>query len=126
MRSVLFILSILALVACSQQHRLLTKPAVVSREPVESTARYPAHTAADAAINQSIRRKILSDETMSVNAQNIVIQTDRGRVTLRGAVDDEAERAKVLARARQVSGIVSIDNQLLPLTRGISAIGELP
>jgi len=69
-------------------------------------------TEADRAITAAIRRAILAQEGMSTGAQNCVIVTHNGVVTLRGTVATQAERDAVEAQAKAVSGVVSVVNEL--------------
>jgi osmotically-inducible protein OsmY len=66
----------------------------------------------DIRITAEIRRAIMEDDTMSMNAQNCKIITANGVVTLRGVVASEQERAAIGARAQQIAGVLRVDNQL--------------
>lgn len=67
----------------------------------------------DIKITADIRRLIMEDKAMSVNAQNCKIITEKsGMVTLRGAVNSQAERDSVEAKAKSVAGVKNVDNQL--------------
>ncbi len=60
-----------------------------------------------------IRRAILNDTTMSTNAQNCKIITDStGRVTLRGAVDSQAEKDSIETKAKNIAGATNVENLL--------------
>ena len=64
-------------------------------------------------ITAEIRRAIIDDDSMSVNAQNIKIMTDKaGAVTLRGVVHSQAEKSSIEAKAKAVAGVTRVDNQL--------------
>lgn len=67
---------------------------------------------ADVRITADIRKAIMSDKSMSVNAQNCKIITAGGVVTLRGPVNSQAEKDGVEAKAKAVAGVTSVDNQL--------------
>jgi hyperosmotically inducible periplasmic protein len=71
-----------------------------------------ADSAEDLRITQSIRKAVVEDDALSVNAQNVKIITQNGVVTLRGPVGSEAERASIAAKAKGVAGVTRIDNQL--------------
>lgn len=66
----------------------------------------------DIRISAEIRRAIMEDDTMSMNAQNCKIITANGVVTLRGVVASEQERSVIGARAQQIAGVLRVDNQL--------------
>lgn len=67
---------------------------------------------ADRNITAEVRRAITSDSGMSVNARNVKIITNGGVVTLRGPVDTQAEKDAIEAKAKGVSGVTTIDDQL--------------
>lgn len=72
-----------------------------------------SEASADVAITAAIRRAVMDDKTMSMNAQNCKIITQAGGiVTLRGVVDSAAERDAVGTKAKTVAGVVRVDNQL--------------
>ena len=71
-----------------------------------------ADSAEDLRITQSIRKAVVADDALSVNAQNVKIITQNGVVTLRGPVGSAAERASIAAKAKSVAGVTRIDNQL--------------
>ncbi len=52
------------------------------------------------------------DTEMSVNAHNVKIVTQDGRVTLRGPVKDAAEKDAIEKIAVEVAGAGHVDNQL--------------
>lgn len=64
-------------------------------------------------ITADIRRAIMDDDNMSMNAQNCKIITDAsGMVTLRGPVESQAEKDAIDAKARAIAGATKVDNQL--------------
>ena len=65
----------------------------------------------DVRITQSIRRALM-DEDLSMDAKNAKVITIDGVVTLRGPVEDGAEKQRIADLARQVAGVRSVDNQL--------------
>lgn len=72
-----------------------------------------SNSSADIKITAEIRRAIMDDKMMSVNAQNCKIITDSsGTVTLRGPVDSAAEKASIEAKARAVVGVRAVVNEL--------------
>lgn len=79
-----------------------------SRTPMDQS-----NASIDVKITAEIRRAIMDDKTMSVNAQNCKIITDKaGVVTLRGPVDTRGERESIEAKARAVAGVTSVINEL--------------
>lgn len=71
-----------------------------------------SQSSSDVKITAEIRRAIMEDKAMSTNAQNCKIITEQGVVTLRGVVDSAAEKDSVDAKARAVTGVSRVDNQL--------------
>lgn len=59
-----------------------------------------------------IRKAIMSDKTLSTNAQNIKIVTLKGRTTLRGPVKNVSEQERILKKGRKVAGTKNVENQL--------------
>ncbi|MEX0677423.1 MAG: BON domain-containing protein [Pirellulales bacterium] len=65
----------------------------------------------DIDITANIRRQVVDTE-MSVNAQNVKIMTQDGKVTLRGPVKSDDEKKKIEDIALAVAGVGKVDNQL--------------
>ena len=59
---------------------------------------------ADVKTTQQIRKAVVDDDSLSMNAHNVKIITLGGMVTLRGPVDSPAEKAKVVQIAAQHAG----------------------
>jgi len=68
--------------------------------------------AADLEISQAIRKAIVADDSLSLNAHNVKIITNAGAVTLRGPVKSAQEKAAVEMKAKQVAGVTSVENLL--------------
>jgi len=66
---------------------------------------------ADIDITANIRKQVV-DTKMSVNAQNVKIITQDGRVTLRGPVKSEEEKKQIEDIAHSVAGADKVDSQL--------------
>jgi hyperosmotically inducible protein len=65
----------------------------------------------DIDITANIRKRVV-DTKMSVNAQNVKIITQDGKVTLRGPVKSEEEKSQIDKMAHDVAGAANVDNQL--------------
>ena len=65
----------------------------------------------DIDITTNIRKRVV-DTKMSVNAQNVKIITQDGKVTLRGPVKSEEEKTQIDKMAHEVAGAANVDNQL--------------
>ena len=69
-------------------------------------------SAVDRKITANIRRAVVGDESLSLNAHNVKIITRNGVVTLRGPVESQAEKAKIGKLARKAAGVKRVNNQL--------------
>ncbi|CAN5720422.1 hypothetical protein BH09MYX1_BH09MYX1_00550 [soil metagenome] len=67
---------------------------------------------ADVKITAAIRQRVMADSSLGFNAKNVKIITAGNRVTLRGPVANEHERAAIEAYAKQAAGVTAVDNQL--------------
>jgi osmotically-inducible protein OsmY len=66
----------------------------------------------DIRITTHIRKMLVNDASLSVNAQNVKIISRNGRVTLRGPVESKAESKKLKKIAKRTRGVVRVNNQL--------------
>jgi hyperosmotically inducible periplasmic protein len=66
----------------------------------------------DLKITTKIRKAVVRDKSLSINAQNVKIITSNRVVTLRGPVESAAESMKIEKIAKHTRGVVRIDNQL--------------
>jgi len=116
----------LVLAGCSSQtgrvNRDETSPAATDadntarnqrdRDASTQTSGDQAENPADREISANIRRAVVADDSLSTNAHNVKIITSNGMVTLRGPVKSAQEKAAIEAKAKQVSGVTRVDNQL--------------
>jgi hyperosmotically inducible periplasmic protein len=58
----------------------------------------------DLQLTRTIRRSVMADKTLSVDAHNVKIVTSNGHVTLNGVVRSDAEKSAVIAKAVTVAG----------------------
>jgi hyperosmotically inducible protein len=66
----------------------------------------------DVQITAAIRRAVVGDKSLSMTAKNVKIITANGTVTLRGPVNNDAEKTKIAELAQSAAGNAKIDNQL--------------
>ena len=85
---------------------------VRDRNDQTPTAGDQAENEADRAISQNIRQSLTADDTLSTNGKNVKVITIDGKVTLRGPVKSDQEKAAIAAKAQQVAGVKNVDNQL--------------
>ena len=125
MKTVIVLLfSTLLVVACSKNrsdNKQVSQTAVEpdnsgrnvrDRDDQNKTTGDQSENEADRTITQNIRRAVTADDSLSTNAKNVKIITNNGTVTLRGPVKSEKEKAEIEAKAKQVAGVRSVDNQL--------------
>ena len=118
---IVLLFSTLLVVACSKNrsdNKQVSQTAVEpdnsgrnvrDRDDQNKTTGDQSENEADRTITQNIRRAV---DSLSTNAKNVKIITNNGTVTLRGPVKSEKEKAEIEAKAKQVAGVRSVDNQL--------------
>jgi osmotically-inducible protein OsmY len=89
-----------------------TKRNVRDKDDATLTPEDQKETEGDVKITADIRKAVVGDKSLSVNAQNVKIITRNGVVTLRGPVESEAESMKVQLIAKQSPSVTQVDNQL--------------
>ena len=68
--------------------------------------------ASDQAITRGIRKSIMSDKSLSTYAHNVKIITRNGKVTLRGPVRSDEEKANIESKAAVVAGQENVTSQI--------------
>ena len=85
---------------------------VRDRDNQTKTAGDQSESEADRTISQNIRQSLTADDSLSTNGKNVKVITVDGKVTLRGPVKSDQEKAAIAAKAQQVAGVKNVDNQL--------------
>jgi hyperosmotically inducible periplasmic protein len=67
---------------------------------------------ADRNTTKQIRKSIMQDKSLSTYAHNVKIITQDGKVTLKGPVRSEDDKAAIEAKAAAVAGAGNVVNQL--------------
>ena len=67
---------------------------------------------ADVTTTAEIRKEIVATKDMSVNAKNVKIITNTGKVTLRGPVNTDEEKRLIGEIANKIARAENVDNQL--------------
>jgi hyperosmotically inducible protein len=67
---------------------------------------------ADRDFTKKTRAAILNDKSLSTNARNIKIITQGGKVTLKGPVRSDEEKAAIESKATESVGVGNVTNQL--------------
>jgi osmotically-inducible protein OsmY len=68
--------------------------------------------ARDLQLTQAIRKSVLADKALSIDAHNVKIVAVNGYVTLNGVVRSDAEKSSVEAKAMHVAGVDKVKNHL--------------
>jgi len=71
-----------------------------------------SETKGDLEVTRRIRRAITQNDQLSTTAKNIKIVTANGKVTLRGPVQNAAEKQQIADLAKATEGVTSVDDQL--------------
>ena len=66
----------------------------------------------DLDMTRRIRKEIVDQQNLSLNARNIKVITLNGRVTLRGPVNDDAEKRAIQETVQRIAPTAIVDNQL--------------
>jgi len=77
-----------------------------------TTADQQKMNAADRNITKEIRSAIMKDKSLSTYAHNIKIITQDGKVTLKGPVRSEDEKAAIESKAVAIAGANNVTDQL--------------
>jgi hyperosmotically inducible protein len=83
-----------------------------NKEQTNPSADQQKMNPADRELTQKIRKAIHEDTSLSAYAHNVKIISQDGRVTLRGPVRSEEEKANIEAKAVAVAGQGNVTNQL--------------
>ncbi len=89
-----------------------TKTNERDRDPTAKTPLDQNENKGDIDITASIRKAVMDEDDLSINAKNCKIITADGVVTLRGPVASEEEKTTIEGLAKGVDGVKSVDNQL--------------
>jgi hypothetical protein len=85
---------------------------VADRDDNTLTPMDQGNSKADLATTAQIRKEIVATKNLSVNAQNIKIITNGGKVTLRGPVNSADEKRVIAEIATKIARPGNVDNQL--------------
>ena len=90
----------------------LEPPRLYAADQAQPTPMDQGNSEADLRTTQAIRKEIVANETLSMNAHNVKIITVDGVVTLRGPVKNETEKNEVVATAQRAPGVKRVNDQL--------------
>lgn len=83
-----------------------------SKTVTAPTADDSKNNKADLDLTAQIRRAVVADKGLSINAHNVKIIVQDGFVTLKGPVNTAAESASVEQKALEIAGRTKVKNEL--------------
>lgn len=78
----------------------------------QTTADKAKNNASDLDTMKKIRQALMDDRSLSTYAHNVKVIAQDGKVTLKGPVRSDAEKATVEATAAKIAGAGNVDSQL--------------
>ena len=111
----ILLLVLVAVTACGTENATPSQADNTARNADNPAAQTPfdqAENEADLQISANIRKAIVADESLSINAHNVKIITSGGTVTLRGPVETQQEKDVIEGKAKQVAGVTKVDSFL--------------
>jgi osmotically-inducible protein OsmY len=103
---------VVAIGICSAQEPDNSKKNKQDRSDATMTAGKQSNDKKDVQLLKDIRREVTKADNMSTYAKNVKIMTQNGRVTLRGPVKTQEEKAAIEAIAKKHAGDGSVENHL--------------
>jgi hyperosmotically inducible periplasmic protein len=76
------------------------------------TAEKQSNSKDDLALTQKVRQAVMKDGGLSMNAKNVKIIAQDGKITLKGPVDSQQEKDTIGSEAGEIAGKGKVDNQL--------------
>jgi hyperosmotically inducible periplasmic protein len=76
------------------------------------TAEKQSNSKDDLALTQKVRQAVMKDGSLSMNAKNVKIIAQDGKITLKGPVDSQQEKDTIGTEAGGIAGKDNVDNQL--------------
>jgi len=76
------------------------------------TAEKQSNSKDDLALTQKVRQAVMKDGSLSMNAKNVKIIAQDGKITLKGPVDSQQEKDTIGTDAGEIAGKDKVDNQL--------------
>ena len=84
-------------------------------QPIGKDQRGAATASRDAQITKTIRARFAADDDLGAAA--LIVETDRGILTLKGTVSDFGHRDRAVRLAADVEGVGRVQNQIAVRTR---------
>jgi hyperosmotically inducible periplasmic protein len=77
-----------------------------------NTAEKQSNSKDDLALTQKIRQAVMKDGSLSMDAKNVKIIAQDGKITLKGPVESQQEKDTIATEAGEIAGKDKVDNQL--------------
>jgi hyperosmotically inducible protein len=77
-----------------------------------NTAEKQSNSKDDLALTQKIRQAVMKDGSLSMNAKNVKIIAQNGKITLKGPVESQQEKEAIATKAGEIAGKDNVDDQL--------------
>ena len=77
-----------------------------------NTAEKRSSSKDDLALTQKIRQAVMKDGSLSMNAKNVKIIAQNGKITLKGPVESQQEKDVIATKAGEIAGKDNVDDQL--------------
>jgi hyperosmotically inducible periplasmic protein len=89
-----------------------TKRSSSEQNKSTETAEQQSNSKDDLALTQQIRQAVMKEGSLSMNAENVKIIAQHGKVRLKGPLDSQQEKDTITAKAGEIAGKDKVDNQL--------------
>src|SRR6478672_11521241 len=76
------------------------------------TAEKQSNNKDDLGLTQKIRQAVMKDGSLSMNAKNVKIIAQSGKITLKGPVESQQEKEAIATKAGEIAGKDNVDDQL--------------
>jgi hyperosmotically inducible protein len=77
-----------------------------------NTAEKQSSSKDDLALTQKIRQAVMKDGSLSMNAKNVKIIAQNGKITLKGPVESQQEKDAIATKAGEIAGKDNVEDQL--------------
>jgi osmotically-inducible protein OsmY len=82
------------------------------RKDTEPTADQQKNDKSDLTLTADIRRSVMKDKTLSINAHNVKIIAENGKVTLKGPVASSDEKKVIEKKAAAIAGAANVTSEI--------------
>ena len=90
----------------------IAAPVQASEASGQVTADQQKNDKLDRELTQNIRKAVMADKSLSLQAHNVKIISRNGMVTLRGKVKSEDEKKTIVDKATQAAGAGNVTDEL--------------